>query len=67
MPCVFCDVHPLSPINKFYKISIFTSDANIRIWGDTFSVFKRGTVTEKQDVLPQELDCLLRKYFGIAV
>ena len=65
MPCVFCDVHPLSPINKFYKISIFTPDANIRIWDDEFTVFKQGAETERRKVHSQEFNELLKVYFGI--
>lgn len=67
MPCVFCDLHPLSPINKFYKISIFTSESNLRIWDNTFSIFNSGKIVEEYTILPQEFDNLLRSHFGIEI
>jgi len=64
MPCVFCDLHPDSPINKFEKISIFTADSNIRIWNGEYQIFTRG---EKQvrPLSPEEREVLLKRDFGI--
>lgn len=66
MPCIFCDLHPASPINKFYKVSIFMPEANIRIWDDQLIVFAEGMEQSKRKVLPQEVPELLRQQFGIA-
>lgn len=65
MPCVFCDLHPASPINKFYKVSIFTPEASVRIWDDQLIVFAEGREQSKRKVLPQEVPALLRQRFGI--
>ena len=64
MPCLFCDVHPDSPINKFEKISIFTEDSNIRIWDGEYQVFTSG-VKCGRPVAGAEKSRILKDRFGI--
>ncbi|MBQ8589315.1 MAG: arylamine N-acetyltransferase [Firmicutes bacterium] len=64
MPCVFCDLHPDSPINKFEKVSIFTEDSNIRIWNGEYQTFSHG-LKEIRPIDSEERLTLLKRDFGI--
>lgn len=66
MPCVFCDVHPSSPINKYEKISIFTADSNIRIWDGEYQIFAGGK-KQTRNVCGEERQEILRREFGIYI
>lgn len=64
MPCVFCDLHPSSPINKYEKISLFTPTANIRLWNGEHQRFAGGT-KEARAVTGEERSRILTEIFGI--
>ena len=64
MPCVFCDVHPGSPINKYEKISVFTADSNIRIWDGEYQIFAGGK-KQTRNVCGEERQEILEREFGI--
>lgn len=64
MPCLFCDLHPDSPINKIEKISIFTENSNIRIWNGEYQTFIHGTQHSKS-VDFEEKQAVLKRDFGI--
>lgn len=68
MATVFCDVHPLSPINKFKKISIFDGDCNITIRGNMLKFYSHGKVTGSTEIkTEEELKKIMYEYFGIHV
>jgi len=64
MPCVFCDLHPDSPINKYEKISVFTADSNIRLWDGEYQIFTHGE-KKARPVCGEERQEILRHEFGI--
>ena len=64
MPCVFCDEHPDSPINKYEKISVFTADSNIRLWDGEYQIFTHGE-KKARPVCGEERQEILRHEFGI--
>jgi len=66
MPTIFCDVHPLSPINKIKKISILTPDMNIMIRGNLLKFYSSGKVIKRIEITnEEELKTILWNYFGI--
>jgi arylamine N-acetyltransferase len=66
MPCVFCDLHPLSPINKTLKASIFTEDTNITIRDGRLEHYRHGEVQERIPIPDVDrLQHILRDVFGI--
>lgn len=67
MACVFCDVHILSPVNKFPKISIFTDQENLRIWNDSFQCFRGGRVVEEYKIPENKMNEFLIRYFSILI
>lgn len=68
MPSVFCDVHPMSPINKYKKISIFKGEYNITIRKNVLKFYSRSKVTEAFEIKNEdELREALEKYFNISV
>lgn len=67
MPCSFCDVHPLSGINKFEKVSLFTEKSNIRIWNGHYQEFSDGKQLVDEELTPERKNELLRQSFGINI
>lgn len=68
MATIFCDVHPLSPINKFKKISIFNDDCNITIKGNYLKFYSHGNVIESREIKTEaELRKIMKEYFNIEV
>lgn len=68
MPSVFCDVHPMSPINKYKKISIFKDEYNITIRKNILKFYSGGRVAEAMEIkTEEELRAVLKKYFNISV
>ena len=65
MPCAFCDIHPLSGINKFEKVSLFTEDSNIRIWDGHYQVFSNGRQIIDEQLVPDRKAELLKDTFEI--
>lgn len=65
MPCIFCDIHPLSPLNKFEKISLYMADRNIRVWGNHYQEFKDGKKEIDNEISDIEKRSILREKFGI--
>ncbi len=68
MPTVFCDLHPLSPINKGKKLSIYREDCSVTIRGDELKFYARGKVRERRKIeSPEELRKILAEYFHIVI
>ncbi len=67
MPCTFCDIHPLSGINKFEKVSLFTEKSNIRIWNGNYQVFSDGKQIIDEELTPERKKELLRQSFDINI
>lgn len=68
MPTIFCDVHPLSPINKFKKLSIFKGDCNITIRGNYLKFYSNGRITEIREIKTEtELIEIMKGYFNIII
>lgn len=68
MPTFYCDYHPTSIINKFKKVSIFTDESNITIWGNNLKFYASGRVFKQINIKSEEeLREYLFKYFNIKV
>ncbi|WP_157769528.1 arylamine N-acetyltransferase [Ruminococcus albus] len=65
MPCIFCDIHPLSGINKFEKVSIFTDQSNIRIWDGHYQEFSGGEIVKDEEIKANGKAEILKKVFSI--
>ena len=65
MPCTFCDIHPLSGINKFEKVSLFTDHSNIRIWDGHFQEFSSGKIEKDEIISTDEKENILHNLFGL--
>ena len=65
MPCTFCDIHPLSGINKFEKVSLFTDHSNIRIWDGHFQEFSSGKIEKDEIISTDEKETILHNLFGL--
>jgi N-hydroxyarylamine O-acetyltransferase len=67
MPCNFCDIHPLSGINKFEKVSIFTDHSNIRIWDGHYQEFSEGEIIIDEIIEAEKKKEILQSIFSIKV
>ena len=65
MPCIFCDTHPLSGINKFEKVSIFTENSNIRIWDGHYQEFSGGEIVNDEIISDDKKVRILHDLFNI--
>jgi N-hydroxyarylamine O-acetyltransferase len=65
MPCTFCDIHPLSGINKFEKVSIFTDHSNMRIWDGHFQEFNGGEIIKDEEIKAKAKTEILKNVFSI--
>lgn len=68
MPSFYCEKHPDSTFNKFMKVSIFKSDSDLTIVGNTFKVYRGGKLVERRELQTnQDVVTLLKDTFGIQV
>lgn len=68
MPSFYCEKHPQSTFNKFMKVSVFTTDSNLTIVGNTFKVYRGVKVVERRELkTDEEAVKVLRDSFGIEV
>ena len=66
MPCFYCEKHPDSPFNKYFRLSIFKDRSNFTLEHGLFREFRDGVAVQEQELTdPADIQKVMREVFLI--